>query len=501
MMPAPLRTAASVRSEYPPQHGLAPTQRDFERFLDVLVRDTDVALIQLARQPQLATMTDANGSTALLRAADSGCPLGVIDALVRAGANIEARNRFDGSTPLILAASGGHVTTIIALHTAGADIEAKTNNGNTPLICASANGHREAVNTLLRAAANPQAKDENGGTPLMHAAIHGDPYVIGALLTGGANIEARNNDGNTALIVAAARGRHNAIVALLTGGANIEARNNDGNTALIAAAARGHRGAIGALLIGGANIEARNNDGNTALITAAARGHRAAVADLTAAADLEAKTNDGNTALITAAARGHRDAVAALLEAGANVVANDNRGRTALLRAATAHHRDAADALQLAYCSRGLTLSEEEQQALNNAGIALLTAEQVRARLAAQLNQASIELTALRTAADQRISKLEIAERQFQRRLDFFRSGLIAGLAHNRLLEAENVQLRRAITQLDQQRLDAATCLAAIPIDAAAREASWYQVVTQLLTERSTLVQHLQALQSARADQ
>ncbi|WP_179947099.1 ankyrin repeat domain-containing protein, partial [Wolbachia endosymbiont of Bemisia tabaci] len=55
----------------------------------------------------------------------------------------------DGSSPLYLAAEGGHYNVVELLLKHGADVNAKTKEGSTPLLCALKIGHSKVVDLLL----------------------------------------------------------------------------------------------------------------------------------------------------------------------------------------------------------------------------------------------------------------------------------------------------------------------------------------------------------------
>eukprot|EP00757_Euglenozoa_sp_SAG-D1_P016959 gene16959-22868_t len=65
---------------------------------------------------------------------------------------------------------------------AGADIQAKNQDGYTALMRACANGHSNVVETLLRAGADIQAKTQRGWTALMRACANGHSNVVEMLL-------------------------------------------------------------------------------------------------------------------------------------------------------------------------------------------------------------------------------------------------------------------------------------------------------------------------------
>ena len=111
---------------------------------------------------------------------------------------------------------------------AGADPNARNEDGDTPLHIAAWNGQTEAIAALLDAGADPNARNEDGDTPLHIAAWNGQTEAIAALLDAGADPNARNEDGDTPLHIAAWNGQTEAIAALIDAGADPNARAENG---------------------------------------------------------------------------------------------------------------------------------------------------------------------------------------------------------------------------------------------------------------------------------
>jgi ankyrin repeat protein len=73
---------------------------------------------------------------------------------------------------------------------AGADVNAKDNNGSTPLFFCALKGHVEVARALIEAGADVNAKVDNGDngvTPLYVCAQEGHPEVARALIKAGSN--------------------------------------------------------------------------------------------------------------------------------------------------------------------------------------------------------------------------------------------------------------------------------------------------------------------------
>ena len=69
---------------------------------------------------------------------------------------------------------------------------------------------------MLDAGADKDAKNNDGGTALIYASINGHESCVRALLDAGADKDAKHNDGQTALMFATENG-HEAVVTLLSG--------------------------------------------------------------------------------------------------------------------------------------------------------------------------------------------------------------------------------------------------------------------------------------------
>lgn len=83
----------------------------------------------------------------------------LVEFLITSGADVEKRYKFlSGWTPLMLAASSGRMGALEALISAGAHIEAPDDYEYTPLMRAAMNGHAEVVKLLLEKGADVQKK-------------------------------------------------------------------------------------------------------------------------------------------------------------------------------------------------------------------------------------------------------------------------------------------------------------------------------------------------------
>ena len=95
-----------------------------------------------------------------------------------AGTDVNAKQREDGATPLLIAAVAGQKEIAELLIADGADVNAKDDVGQTPLYFAA---DKEVVELLIAKGADVNAKDNFGGTPLDFA-IRFDHTEIADLL-------------------------------------------------------------------------------------------------------------------------------------------------------------------------------------------------------------------------------------------------------------------------------------------------------------------------------
>jgi ankyrin repeat protein len=196
-------------------------------------------------------------------------PEEVSDAIDRVGVN--ARDDLGGDTLLHFAVIAGDIDDVTALVRAGADIGARNALGETPIYetsiaeyyarlygIANVKESREKISLLLNSGADLNARDLKGSTPLHHAAVCGDARSVMALISGGADVNAKNESGQTPLHYAASSESSEAVAVLLDAGAIVNAVNKKLRTPLHSAAANGVSRSIILLLNAGADAGAKD---------------------------------------------------------------------------------------------------------------------------------------------------------------------------------------------------------------------------------------------------
>jgi len=238
---------------------------------------------------------------------------------------------------LFEAVKGGCVAQIEALLAAGASVEARDRFANTALVLAAAAGQDEAIALLLDAGARIDHRNLAGSSALLRAAMDNRRRTAVLLLERGADANLANGKQLTALHAAAYNGNDKLVAALLAHGAEADAVDTTGKSPAIYAAARGYAEVVERLLAAGIDPKRRYGNDLTLLMWAAGHSNDTPRQDglatlrlvVAAGAEIDAVDNRGWSALMIAAERGHGEAADLLLASGADPNIADPGGRSA----------------------------------------------------------------------------------------------------------------------------------------------------------------------------
>ncbi|HHJ1299740.1 ankyrin repeat domain-containing protein [Pseudomonas sp. P1B16] len=168
-----------------------------------------------------------------------------LQQLLTQGARLESRDE-QGRTALMVATHGNQVAAAQALIEAGADVNAKDNIDDSPYLYAGARGLNDILRLTLSHGADLRSTNRYGGTALIPAAERGHVETVQMLIDAGVDVNHLNRLHWTALMEAVILGdggpRHVEIARrLLAAGADRQSADKDGVTALEHARQRGYR--------------------------------------------------------------------------------------------------------------------------------------------------------------------------------------------------------------------------------------------------------------------
>ena len=315
------------------------------------------------------------GQTPLHRAVICGGGPEIIAALFRHGADDGALDE-TGYPPLHLASTTGKISSIAALAAAVSDINHRTSQDDklTALDWAAFLGNVNALKMLVENGADVRGSGPRGYTPLHFAvkcnsvgASEASCEAITALLLHGAEVDAADKKGKTPLVTAVEMGKLALVDALVAGGADVNRRNVvDDMAPLDVAAFIGNLGVLKALQGFGSRAKSVNSVGATALHRVAgfeAAGLVHALVD--AGADVSAEDANGMAPIHYASISGSPTAIMALTQDGADSEARTRNGMTPLQVAAKCGNVSAIDALAAAGADINLRTTTEDTSALD----------------------------------------------------------------------------------------------------------------------------------------
>ena len=193
----------------------------------------------------------------------------IIELLAKSGANLNAADN-SGWTPLHWCVFSDFKPTAVAsialLTKLGARTEVFDEEGLTPMHWAFSNEHPEMVMALVSAGGNLEAIGPSGRTPFLHALMgNRTPNLEAALWETGANLHAVDFKGQGAMHYAISTPNRNLCQAISKKGVAINLQDNEGNTPLMLAAKQLQHDSVSTLLDMGADCTLSNYAGEMPL--------------------------------------------------------------------------------------------------------------------------------------------------------------------------------------------------------------------------------------------
>jgi ankyrin repeat protein len=263
---------------------------------------------------------------------------GLEKVLIRVGADLNVKDKYDGATPLRLAIWRQDVEMVKLLLERGAEVNGRYGpNHWSYLFYAEAKGNGEIVKLLLDKEADVQARNKNGWTVLMKAFGRGDMEMVKLLIAHGATFHPNFVNGYEIMMDAVKRGDRDEVKRLL----DREAWRNTKTPSqirseIVSATQRGRSEEFRLLLELGAEVNTRAPSSHTLLMLACQGEHEDIVKMLLEkGAEVNARDQGGKTALWYAAEKGNPEIIQLLLDRGADAIWPRKADRTALRRAAT----------------------------------------------------------------------------------------------------------------------------------------------------------------------
>ena len=270
----------------------------------------------------------------------------LMDILVKAGADLEVRDRMDQATPLIDAARFNCREAAKKLLEAGANPNARDGEGRTALHVSSFSGNDAVTTVLLEAGADIELIDKLNQTPLILSLKRGYVKPAELMIKKGARLDVIDCNGGN-IFHAMAEDNDNmrflSDVHRAAGKIDINAADHLGDTPIMRAVKMGREQMVRAFLREGADGGLSNKDGETPMMVAIKHFHTDAVAELIKYRPEEVHQPLLSGELPLHLAAGYYSTLLAgiLLDAGADPNARDDKNKDTPLHVAVAKNQRA----------------------------------------------------------------------------------------------------------------------------------------------------------------
>lgn len=272
-------------------------------------RIVTMVLVALAFSVMSWAQEKADDWSVLIDAIATGNATGLREA-IRAGRDLNAKDRETGQTPLHIAVAysiaKSDTLSVELLLEAGADVNAVNSAGGTPLSYADKLNDLKTVRLLLRHGAKTDIPITQAGQTVLHSAAHaGHAETVRLLLEAKATVDVRSKSGQTPLVFAVSGSHKDVVSSLLGASADPNSKDESGLTPLFYGANNGDLAIVKILVNAGADPKARDPEGKTAADWATKKGHKDVATYLSSNLARQAKAKSAEVPVGTQSGKGN----------------------------------------------------------------------------------------------------------------------------------------------------------------------------------------------------
>ncbi|XP_046550763.1 ankyrin-1-like [Haliotis rubra] len=274
-----------------------------------------------------ASLVDGSGNNILHLASLNG-QLDMVKHIVSQNiVDINVRGRY-ACTPLMSAATGGHLDVFRFLMSEGSNASLVDGSGNNILHLTSLNGQLDMVKHIVsQNIVDINVRGRYACTPLMVAAKRGYVDVFRFLMSEGSKASLADASGDNTLHLASRSGHVDIVGCILSQNiTDINSRGSFERTPLIFAASSGHRDVFDLLTKRGANVHLVDRSKSNILHVACISGKVKMVKHIISKhiVEINSRGNEGRTVLMMAAEKGNIELVQFIVKEGGNMLLTDD---------------------------------------------------------------------------------------------------------------------------------------------------------------------------------